>query len=296
MKKSSIAIALCCAFLCTSVSAKTFVGVLYPLFGPVAALGLVDLVSELKSMPDVEVVSYLHQAWPRLVDDINRQPSGTHTLIIGYSLGANNAVLVANRVSHVDAIIALQPSMFTSNPTVTGDVGRIVEMYNPNPLMTFGGMGSRRLVGPNIEYIVNNDSHPGAQFNSEFRSLVKTEIARLSAEDQNTTNGSISPETSILSAQYPPPQPPGVGLSVAGVPIRIRPVRHATRTAIPTAAPTFSRHSIAAPWSPLCRQNISQSEGRPKRYRRGFIAPSSITPQSSRPEPSSSIRRTPTFT
>jgi hypothetical protein len=77
VKKSSIAIALCCAFLCTPVSAKTFVSVLYPLFGPVAALGLVDLVSELKSMPDVEVVSYLHQAWPRLVDDINRQPSGT---------------------------------------------------------------------------------------------------------------------------------------------------------------------------------------------------------------------------
>ena len=211
MKKRSIALALCCAFLCTPVSAKTFVGVLYPLFGPVAALGLVDLVSELKSMPDVEVVSYLHQAWPRLVDDINRQPSGTHTLIIGYSLGANNAVLVANRVSHVDSIIALQPSLFTSNPTVTGDVGRIVEMYNPNPLMTFGGMGSRRLVGANIEYIANNDSHLGAQYNSEFRSLVRAEIARLSAEDQSITNGSISSETSILNAQYPPPQPPGVG-------------------------------------------------------------------------------------
>jgi lipoprotein-anchoring transpeptidase ErfK/SrfK len=211
VKKKSIALALCCAFLCTPVSAKTFVGVLYPLFGPVAALGLVDLVSELRSMPDVEVISYLHQAWPRLVEDINRQPSGTHTLIIGYSLGANNAVLVANRVSHVDSIIALQPSIFTSNPTVTGDVGRIVEMYNPNPLMTFGGMGSRRLVGANIEYIVNNDSHLGAQYNSEFRSLVRAEIARLSAEDQNTTNESISPETSILSAQYPPPQPPGVG-------------------------------------------------------------------------------------
>jgi lipoprotein-anchoring transpeptidase ErfK/SrfK len=164
-------------------------------------------------MPDVEVVSYLHQAWPRLVDEINRQPSGTHTLIIGYSLGANNAVLVANSVSHVDSIIALQPSMFTSNPTVTGDVGRIVEMYNPNPLMTFGGMGSRRLVGANIEYIVNNDLHVGAQYNLEFRSLVRAEIARLSAEDQNTPDGSINPETSILNAQYPPPQPSSVGYS-----------------------------------------------------------------------------------
>ena len=129
----------------------------------------------LKTIPDVEVATYLHQSWPALVDDLNRQPTGTHTLIIGYSLGANNAVLVANRVSHVDSIIALQPSMFASNPNVTGNVGRIIEIYNPNPWMTFGGMGSQKLVGPNVEYIVTNDTHPGAQFNSEFRILVKSE-------------------------------------------------------------------------------------------------------------------------
>jgi hypothetical protein len=48
--------------------------------------------------------------------------------------------------------------------------------------MTFGGMGSQKLIGANIEYIVNNDSHIGAPFNPEFRSLVKSEIARLSSE------------------------------------------------------------------------------------------------------------------
>jgi hypothetical protein len=179
----SIALALCCSLVWSPVWAKTFVGVLYPLFGPVAAIGLVELVAELKSMPDVEVATYLHQSWPSLVDDINRQPKGTRILVIGYSLGANNSVLVANNTDHVDSIIALQPSVFTSNPTVTGNVGRIIEIYNPNPWMTFGGMGSQKLVGPNIEYIENNDSHPGAQFNSEFRSLVKSEIARLSAGD-----------------------------------------------------------------------------------------------------------------
>ena len=58
----------------------------------------------------------------------------------------------------------------------------MVEIYNPNPVMTFGGIGSKKLVGGDVEYIVNNDSHPGAQYNSEFRSLVKSEIARLSTE------------------------------------------------------------------------------------------------------------------
>jgi hypothetical protein len=153
------------------------------MFGPLPAPGLVELVAELRMMPDVEVRTYLHQSWPALVEDIDHQPPGTHTVVVGYSLGANSSVFVANNAKYVDLIVALQPSMFSWNPPVTGNVGRMIEIYNPNPLMTFGGMGSNKLSGPNIEYIANNDSHPGAQFNPEFRSLVKTEVAKLSAEN-----------------------------------------------------------------------------------------------------------------
>jgi hypothetical protein len=187
VQKRSIALALCCSLVCSPVWATTFIGVLWPLFGPLAAPGLVELVAELQSMPDVEVATYWHPSWPSLVDDINHQSAGTHILVIGYSLGANNAVLVANNISYIDSIIALQPSIFTSNTPLTGSVGRIVEIYNPNPWMTFGGMGSQKLIGANIEYIVNNDSHLGAPFNPEFRNLVKSEIARLSAEQVPNT-------------------------------------------------------------------------------------------------------------
>ena len=138
-------------------------------------------------MPDVEVETYWHPSWSSLDDDINHQSAGTHILVIGYSLGANNAVLVANHANYIDSIIALQPSIFASNTSLTGNVGRIVEIYNPNPWMTFGGMGSQKLLGANIEYIVNNDSHLGAPFNLDFRNLVKSEIARLSAEHAPTT-------------------------------------------------------------------------------------------------------------
>src|ERR1700720_2776084 len=154
------------------------------MFGPTAAPGLIKLVSELKRMPDVEVSTYLHQSWPSLVEDIDRQAPGTHTVVVGYSLGANSSVFVANTAKYVDLIIALQPSMLSWNPPVTGKVGRMIEVYNPNAWMTFGGMGSKKLEGPNIEYIANNDSHPGAQFNSEFRNLVKTELANFTAEDR----------------------------------------------------------------------------------------------------------------
>ena len=183
MKKRSIALALCCLLVCSPASAKTktFVGVLWPMFGPFLAVGLVELVAELKLMPDVEVRTYLHQNWPVLVDDLNHLPKGMPTLVVGYSLGANSTVFVANKVDHIDSIIALQPSMLSWNPDLTGKVGRIVEIYNPKPEETFGGMGSKKLAGDNIEYIANDDSHMGTQFSGQFRDLVKSEIARLSA-------------------------------------------------------------------------------------------------------------------
>jgi hypothetical protein len=187
VKKLATAIALFCFLTCSPVHAKTFVGVIWPMFGPLPAIGLVELVSELKLMPDVEVSTYLHQSWPSLVEDINRQAPGTRTVVIGYSLGANSSVFVANNAKYVDLIIALQPSMLSWNPPLTGKVGRVIEIYNPNPWMTFGGMGSKKLIGENIEYIANYDSHPGAQFNSEFRSLVKSEIAKLTADNTVVT-------------------------------------------------------------------------------------------------------------
>jgi hypothetical protein len=199
MKKLLLALVMWGSVLCTPVFAKTFVGVLWPMFGPLPAFGLVELVGELKLMPDVEVRTYLHQNWPALVEDLERQPPGTRTVVVGYSLGANSSVFVANKASYIDVIIALQPSMLSWNPAVTGRVGRMIEIYNPNPAMTFGGMGSKKLIGPNIEYIANNDSHPGAQFSSDFRNLVKSEIARVSAEPAVVTAQARVPAASALA-------------------------------------------------------------------------------------------------
>jgi hypothetical protein len=195
VKKRAIAIALFGCLVCSPVHAKTFVGVLWPLFGPLPAIGLVELVAELKKMPEVEVGTYLHQSWPTLVQDIDDQPPGTHIVVVGYSLGANNSVLVANNAKYIDLIVALQPSMLSSDdpPLSSGKVGRMIEVYNPNPWMTFGGMGSKRLVGENIEYIANNDSHPGAQFNSQFHELVKSEIAKFVARDRRETARAETP-------------------------------------------------------------------------------------------------------
>jgi hypothetical protein len=222
VKRVFLAFAFWCLAFCVPASAKTFVGVLWPMFGPLPAIGLVELVAELRLMPDVEVHTYLHQEWPSLVDDLNNLPPGTPTVVVGYSLGANSTVFVANKAKYIDVIIALQPSMLSWNPTVTGRVGRMIEVYNPNPSMTFGGMGSKQLIGPNIEYIANNDSHPGAQFNSDFRNLVKSEIARVSTEPAVVTAQARTPatptSTTTLAYAYPTPAVPTAQARTAATP------------------------------------------------------------------------------
>jgi len=228
MKRVSLALALCCSLFCSAASAKTFVAVLWPMFGPLPAIGLVELVAELKFMPDVEVRTYLHQEWPSLVGDIDRLPAGTRTVVVGYSLGANSSVFVANKSKYIDVIIALQPSMLSWNPNVTGRVGRMIEIYNPNSWMTFGGMGSKKLIGPNIEYIANNDSHPGAQFNSEFRNLVKSEISRVSAEPVLVTAQARIPSApkstnALMTAQAQIPSAPKA--AVASSPTKLAAVK-----------------------------------------------------------------------
>jgi alpha/beta superfamily hydrolase len=187
-------------------------------------------------MQDVEVKTYLHQEWPALVDDIERQPPGTRTVVVGYSLGANSSVFVANKANYIDVIIALQPSMLSWNPAVTGRVGRMIEVYNPDPAMTFGGMGSKKLIGPNIEYIANNDSHPGAQFSLEFRNLVKSEIARVSAEPAVVTAQAPAPAaTAVAVAETPTP--------AASATAQVR----ATTTAAPMTAQAPSQAPIQTP-------------------------------------------------
>src|SRR5215831_4519517 len=89
--------------------------------------------------------------------------------------------------------------------SLTGKVGKIIEIYNPNRWMTFGGMGSQKLDAPNIEYIVNNDTHPGAQFSEQFRSVVKSELARLIAQDNLQTAQAKTLKPPQL-AKLPPPK------------------------------------------------------------------------------------------
>jgi hypothetical protein len=265
VKKLAIAVALCVSLIGSPVQAKTFVGVLWPMFGPLPAFGLAELVAELKTMPDVEVTTYLHQSWPSLVEDIEHQPPGTHTIVVGYSLGANATAFVANKTKYIDLIVALQPSMLSWNPPITGKVGRMIEIYNPNPWMTFGGMGSKKLVGPNIEYIANNDSHPGAQFNSGFRSLVKTEITKFTAGDRVEIAQAAVPK----SIQPKSMQPTSIQLAQAGA-VKPAPQRTADQRG---NAPAADRRQVAQAEIPApATASQATTLARPSRAPRELVA------------------------
>jgi hypothetical protein len=81
--------------------------------------------------------------------------------------------------------------------------------------MTFGGMGSQKLDAPNIEYIVNNDTHPGAQFNGQFRSVVKNEVARLAAQDGLQTAQAKMARSSPPAKLSPPKEVRSTALAFA---------------------------------------------------------------------------------
>src|SRR5262249_29177511 len=137
-------------------------------------------------------------------------------------------------------------------------VGRMIEVYNPNPGETFGGMGSKKLVGPNIEYVANNDSHPGAQFSSEFRNLVKSEIARVSAD------------SAIVTAQVQVPAEPSLAYAEtrAAAAAATAPVHAPTTPApivaqAPLPAPRPANIPAAAKLAALKQQPPSQSPSQP---------------------------------
>jgi hypothetical protein len=55
-----------------------------------------------------------------------------------------SSVFVADKAKYVDLIVALQPSMLSWNPSVTGNVGRMIGTYNPCPEAKIGSYECQR--------------------------------------------------------------------------------------------------------------------------------------------------------
>ncbi len=127
-------------------------------------------------MPDVEVRTYCTR-WPVLVDDLDHLPKGMPALVVGYGFGANSTVFVTNRsVTSIPSSPSAIHAELESGPDRKDQ--KIVEMYDPRPEQTLGGIESKSLVR-RYEYIANDNSHMGTQFGSDS-AICRKRIARLS--------------------------------------------------------------------------------------------------------------------
>jgi pimeloyl-ACP methyl ester carboxylesterase len=164
------------------MSHKVAVALLYGLGGSATSPGIVQLYDEIKKIPDVAVlIPYDQSNWQVAAHDISKY-TVEKLVVIGYSMGANATTMIADALKPraVSLLVAIQPTMYEGADTIGPNVVRAVEIYNPNVLET-GGLGSRRLTGTHVQYVVNSDSHAYADEDPAVHKLVLDEIHKLLA-------------------------------------------------------------------------------------------------------------------
>jgi len=127
--------------------------VLYGQYGWATSSGMYYLAQSLAQYGEVSI----HEWDDRTVVPQARRHSGK-VVVIGFSLGANTAVAIANKLPHVDLLIAYDPSRLSPLVDVAGgaftqhvapSVGRAICFYNPYAWY-FGGA---RLEGNQVELV-----------------------------------------------------------------------------------------------------------------------------------------------
>jgi hypothetical protein len=183
--------ALCvCFVLATGARAETLVVLLEGLGGRITSAGIVSLQKELSAIPNTIVPPPIAKSkWRSAVKLIEHHEPGTKLVLIGYSLGANNSTYITTKVKHVDALIAIQPSLWGPSVAIGEYVDKAIEIYNPRFWRT-AGLGAKRLVGVHFSYITNNDSHPYAHKDPQVHKFIFNEVKTIA--DPATSSKSVS--------------------------------------------------------------------------------------------------------
>jgi Cache 3/Cache 2 fusion domain len=195
---SFFAILCACFVLATDAQAKTLVVLLEGLGGRLTSAGLVSLQKELDAIPNTIVPAPMAQSkWRYAVQLIDQQDAETTIVVIGYSLGANNATYLSKNVKHVDELIAIQASVWGRSVAIGENVDRAIEIYNPKFWRT-AGLGAKRLVGVHFAYITNNDSHTYADNDPQVHKFVFNEVQTIANPSTSSKRVSgIRPEGTV---------------------------------------------------------------------------------------------------
>jgi len=157
--------------------AKVIVEMLYGLGGETTSPGMAQLATQIKAIPDVTVRGpYDESEWETAVAD-TKTWTVEKIVLIGYSMGANNVTYMAQALSHVDLLCAIQPTLYEDAASIGANVKKAIEFYNINVIET-GGLGSRKLTG-HVTYVTNSDTHPEADIDPSVHARIIQEIKLL---------------------------------------------------------------------------------------------------------------------
>ena len=160
----------------------TQIYVLYGQYGYPTSSGMYVLAQSLGRYGKVTT----HYWDDRTIVSDAKQQSGK-IVIIGYSLGANSAALIASRLPRVDLVVAYDPSRLSPlaqpdngeyTEAVTPNVRRAISFYNPNAWY-FGGA---RLSGPQVEIIPINDYHLAVPANWRLHEITEEAVKKVALE------------------------------------------------------------------------------------------------------------------
>jgi pimeloyl-ACP methyl ester carboxylesterase len=190
-------------------NANTRIYVLYGQYGWTTSSGMYYLAQSLARYGEVSV----HQWDDRtIVQDAKRHPG--KIVIIGYSLGANSTVAIANKLPQVDLIVAYDPSRlsplahetngeFTQH--VKPSVRRAICFYNPYAWY-FGGA---RLDGSQVEVVPISNFHLAVAVDQRLHEITEEAVKQVALG--SPAKEGPAPENAVVASQ------PGKQASAGGV-------------------------------------------------------------------------------
>jgi hypothetical protein len=160
-------------------NASTRIYVLYGQYGVTTSAGMYLLAQSLARYGEVSV----HEWNDRTIVPDARRHSGK-IVIIGYSLGANSTVAIANKLPHVDLIVAYDPSRLSPlaheangefTQEVKASVRRAICFYNPYAWY-FGGA---RLEGPQVETVPISHYHLAVAMDQSLHEITEQAVRQV---------------------------------------------------------------------------------------------------------------------
>lgn len=162
---------------------------LYGLGGLTTSPGMLTLAGKVRKLGASFVVlgPYDQDEWQEAAADLDKRPKGDLIGAVGYSLGANNVVEIAAELGRrIDYIAGVQPSYWGLGVDWSGfialppNVGRALNIYNPNFAATFG-LGYARYQAPagfagSLQLVSNGDLHPDVDNDAGVHGLILRDL------------------------------------------------------------------------------------------------------------------------